>query len=82
MTGFGNLSKAQKLSVAVDEAKCVITEVIRVMNLEWLLPTYKHVTFIAALHAVRKLQREQHIPAQEGFFAYNWFVDAWRIFQV
>ena len=38
------------------------------MNLEWLLPTYKHVTFIAALHAVRKLQREQHIPAQSVIF--------------
>jgi transcription initiation factor TFIID subunit 2 len=60
--------QAQKLSVAVDEAKCVITEVIRVMNLEWLLPTYKHVTFIAALHAVRKLQREQHIPASSTIF--------------
>ena len=54
--------------MAVDEAKCVISEVIRVMNLEWLLPTYKHVTFIAALHAVRKLQREQHIPAQSVIF--------------
>ena len=60
--------QAQKLSVAVDEAKCVITEVIRVMNLEWLLPTYKHVTFIAALHAVRKLQREQHIPSSSTIF--------------
>lgn len=54
--------------MAVDEAKCVITEVIRIMNLEWLLPTYKHTTFIAALHAVRKLQREQHIPAQAAIF--------------
>ena len=60
--------QAQKLSVAVDEAKCVITEVIRVMNLEWLLPTYKHVTFISALHAVRKLQREQHIPSSSTIF--------------
>ena len=60
--------QAQKLSVAVDEAKCVITEVIRVMNLEWLLPTYKHVTFIAALNAVRKLQREQHIPSSSTIF--------------
>merc|ERR1711990_1104436 len=38
------------------------------MNLEWLLPTYKHTTFIAALHAVRKLQEKQHIPSNSTIF--------------
>ena len=46
---------AQKLSVAVDEAKSVIVEVIRIMNTEWLLPTYRHVTFIAALKVMVKV---------------------------
>lgn len=43
---------------------------MRVMNTEWLLPTYKHVTFIAALTAVRTLQRQQHIPACPELFRF------------
>ena len=44
------------------------------MNLEWLLPTYKHATFIAALNGVRKLQKEQHIPSSSEFEKSNLFL--------
>ena len=60
--------QVQKLAVADAQPKAVISEVTRLMNLEWLLPTYKHVTFIAALHAVRKLQEKQHIPSNSTIF--------------
>jgi transcription initiation factor TFIID subunit 2 len=56
------------LSVAVDGSKSVINEVIRIMNNEWLLPTYRHVTFISALNAVRTLQKQQHIPSTSEIF--------------
>lgn len=46
----------------------MINEVIRVMNVEWLLPTYRHTTFISALHAVRTLQKQQHIPSSSEIF--------------
>lgn len=65
---------AQKLSSVSEEAKEVIEEVMRVMNTEWLLPTYRHVTFIAAMTAVRTLQRQQHIPANSELFRFDLFI--------
>lgn len=59
---------AQKLSAVSDEAKSVIEEVMRIFNTEWLLPSYRHVTFISAMNAVRTLQRQQHIPPASELF--------------
>ncbi|XP_077863568.1 transcription initiation factor TFIID subunit 2-like, partial [Saccoglossus kowalevskii] len=61
------------------ETKLVVEEITRFLNLEKLLPCYRHVVTVSCLKAIRILQKNGWIPSDPGLFKsyaeYGHFVD-------
>merc|ERR1719391_839575 len=51
-----------------EDTRRVLEEVTRYLNLEKLLPCYRHTVTTACLHAIRKLQKTSHLPPNPGLF--------------
>uniref|UniRef100_UPI00358F3A99 transcription initiation factor TFIID subunit 2 isoform X2 n=1 Tax=Myxine glutinosa TaxID=7769 RepID=UPI00358F3A99 len=61
------------------DAKLVLEEITRFLNMEKLLPCYRHTVTASCLRAVRVLQKNGHIPSEPGLFQayaqYGIFID-------
>ncbi|KAK6625989.1 Transcription initiation factor TFIID subunit 2 [Polyplax serrata] len=72
----GSAIKAENLS---SDAKLILEEITRCLNLEKLLPCYKYTVTVACLKAIRKLQKFGHLPNHPALFrsyaAYGQFID-------
>eukprot|EP00794_Sanderia_malayensis_P014061 gene14062-15527_t len=53
---------------AQEEAQLILAEVVRNLNLEKLLPTYKYAVTKSCLRVIRALQVNGHIPAESAIF--------------
>ena len=60
----GNIT-AENLS---EDAKRVLEEITRFLNMEKLLPCYRYTVTTACLKAIRKLQKTCHLPPNSGIF--------------
>ena len=72
----GTAITAESLSV---DTKAILEEVTRNLNLEKLLPCYKHTVSVACLKVIRILQKFGHLPSNPHIFrayaAYGQFID-------
>ncbi|KAL0273010.1 UNVERIFIED_CONTAM: hypothetical protein PYX00_005790 [Menopon gallinae] len=72
----GSAITAENLS---SDAKLILEEITRCLNLEKLLPCYKYTVTVACLKAIRKLQKFGHLPNHPALFrsyaAYGQFID-------
>lgn len=50
------------------DAKLILEEITRCLNLEKLLPCYKYTVTVACLKAIRKLQKFGHLPNHPALF--------------
>ncbi|XP_053673216.1 transcription initiation factor TFIID subunit 2 [Anopheles nili] len=61
------------------DAKLVLEEVTRILNLEKHLPSYKYTVSIASLKVIRKLQKCGHLPTNpkvyRSYAAYGQYID-------
>ncbi|XP_022217579.2 transcription initiation factor TFIID subunit 2 [Drosophila obscura] len=61
------------------DAKLVLDEMTRLLNLEKSLPSYKYVVSVSCLKVIRKLQKFGHLPSLPNFYhryaAYGVFLD-------
>ena len=51
-----------------EDTRRVLEEVTRYLNLEKLLPCYRHTVTTSCLQAIRKLQKTSHLPPNPGLF--------------
>lgn len=76
---FNNPSQTTTYDQLPQETKMVAEEITRCLNLEKLLPGYKHVVTIACLRAIQQLQRMGHLPSNSHLFrsytVHNLFYD-------
>ncbi|EDW30911.1 GL11884 [Drosophila persimilis] len=61
------------------DAKLVLDEMTRLLNMEKSLPSYKYVVSVSCLKVIRKLQKFGHLPSLPNFYhryaAYGVFLD-------
>ncbi|XP_078318589.1 transcription initiation factor TFIID subunit 2-like isoform X3 [Crassostrea virginica] len=65
MTTPGQGPSADNLSA---ETKQILEEITRYLNLEKLLPCYRHTVTVSCLSAIRTLQKFGHLPSEVEFF--------------
>ncbi|XP_062579980.1 transcription initiation factor TFIID subunit 2-like [Saccostrea cucullata] len=65
MTTPGQGPTADNLSM---ETKQILEEITRYLNLEKLLPCYRHTVTVSCLSAIRTLQKFGHLPSEVEFF--------------
>jgi len=51
-----------------EDTKKVLEEITRYLNMDKLLPCYRHTVTVACLKAIRKLQKTGHLPPNPDFF--------------
>lgn len=61
------------------DTKLILEEITRYLNLDKILPCYKHTVTISCLKAIRHLQKMGHLPSNPAFFreyaSYGVFID-------
>uniref|UniRef100_A0A8C2UU57 Transcription initiation factor TFIID subunit 2 n=1 Tax=Chinchilla lanigera TaxID=34839 RepID=A0A8C2UU57_CHILA len=61
------------------DVRLIVEEITRFLNLEKLLPSYRHTITVSCLRAVRVLQKNGHVPSDPSLFKayaeYGHFVD-------
>ncbi|CAG2104136.1 unnamed protein product [Medioppia subpectinata] len=50
------------------DTKCILEEITRYLNLDKLLPCYRHTVTVSCLKAIRHLQKMGHLPSNPMFF--------------
>lgn len=76
---FNNSTQTTTFDQIPSETKLVAEEITRCLNLEKILPGYKHAVTVACLKAIQQLQRMGHLPSNSYLFrsytVYNLFFD-------
>jgi len=76
-------SDGKQLVPAQQDAQLILGEVVRHLNLEKLLPTYRFSVTQSCLKTIRALQVNGHIPAESAFFKsyarYGMFIDVRKV---
>ncbi|KAK3090048.1 hypothetical protein FSP39_008810, partial [Pinctada imbricata] len=65
MSATGKGPSSENLSV---ETKQILEEITRYLNLDKLLPCYRHTVTVSCLRAIRTLQKFGHLPSEVEFF--------------
>ena len=65
---FNNSMQTTTPDQLPSETKLVAEEITRCLNLEKILPCYKHVVTVACLKAIQQLQKMGHLPSNSGLF--------------
>lgn len=61
------------------DVRLILEEITRFLNMEKLLPSYRHTITVSCLRAIRVLQKNGHVPSDPALFKsyaeYGHFVD-------
>ncbi|XP_062509199.1 transcription initiation factor TFIID subunit 2-like isoform X2 [Corticium candelabrum] len=68
IAGTPSKPEISNLSAGSADAQIVAKEVVELLNLEKLLPSYRNCVTVSCLKAIRKLQKNGHLPAKSQVF--------------